>query len=329
MGISSRFRHRAQLYEQLSALLGAGVPVVRALNVLIKTKTLGRDRGGLRKVLREVEEGTPLGEALAGAGRAVPELDRAVIAVGERSGRLDQTLTLLAASCQQSAVLAGETLSRLVYPVMILHVALLVFPVTLIVDMVVEGQAMPFLVQKLKMFGGLYGAVFLLGYGLPRLFGGAPAALAEAVVRRVPVLGRSLHRLALARLAFALDVQLSAGIGAIEAWSRAAGVCGSHAIRREVYTWQGPLEAGATPGELAGRSRWFAGVFAEFYQTGELSGRLEDSLQRIQQVCREEGSAGLRLLAEWVPRVIYLALVLYVAYFVIAFYGGYFSSLGL
>ena len=76
-------------------------------------------------------------------------------------------------------------------------------------------------------------------------------------------------------------------------------------------------------------SRRFRGVFAEFYQTGETAGRLDESLLQIQQYYGEEGGAGLRALAEWVPRVVYFLIVFYVAYAVIRFYAGYFNRLAL
>jgi len=62
------------------------------------------------------------------------------------------------------------------------------------------------------------------------------------------------------------------------------------------------------------------------YATGEMSGKLDDSLRRIHAYYQEEGSRKLKALAEWVPRIIYLGVALLIAYKVISFYTGYFQQ---
>jgi general secretion pathway protein F len=324
---TSKLRLRAQTYEQLAAMIGAGVSIERALTVLSESGSFGRRRREFQRILKEVQRGNPFGEALGRATSLVPPLDRAVLSVGEQSGRLEETLKLLAQSCHRNAALLGEMISNLAYPLVVIHVALLVFPIAHIQAIVLEGDFTPFLMQKLRAFGMLYGAVLIAVYILPWLVGGSAKSLFASLLRPVPVLGRGLHQLALARVAFALDVQLAAGVPVLDAWPLAGELCGSASLHREIRSWQKELARGATPGEMAARSRGFSGLFAEFYRTGELSGRLEESLDQIQRYYSEEGSARMRAIAQWVPRILYFAVVLYVVKAVFGFYSGYFDRL--
>jgi type II secretory pathway component PulF len=308
-------------------MLSAGVPMIRSLAVLSESAGFRRHRRILRRMREEVERGATLGESLVHARRWIPRLDREVLSVGEQTGRLEATLQLLAGSSRQHAALLSDVISGAMYPLLVLHMALLVFPISLIVDMALNGQYMAFLTHKLRVFGVFYAALFFLFRIAPRVFGGRIKAVTEFLTRPVPVLGRALRELSLARLAFALDVQLSSGIGVIEAWMRAATVCGSPALRRTVHAWQWPLANGATPGELLGRTRAFRGVFSEYYMTGEMSGKLEDSLHRIHEHYEHHGRARMKTLAEWTPRLLYFGVVLYAAYFVYTFYRDYFNML--
>ena len=91
--------------------------------------------------------------------------------------------------------------------------------------------------------------------------------------------------------------------------------------------WQGALRSGETPAELVTRSSEFPELFANLYQTGEISGQLDDSLRRIHLHYQEEGSRKLHSFAQWMPRLIYLAILLAVAYQIVSFWAGYYNNM--
>ena len=75
-------------------------------------------------------------------------------------------------------------------------------------------------------------------------------------------------------------------------------------------------------------SRRFPELFSTQYATGEISGTLDESLRRLQTYYHEEGSRRMHLLAQWVPRAVYLLVALLIAYKVISFYSSYFKQIG-
>jgi type II secretory pathway component PulF len=59
-----------------------------------------------------------------------------------------------------------------------------------------------------------------------------------------------------------------------------------------------------------------------------MSGKLDETLKRMQRLYQQDGSRQLQTVAEWTPRLIYFGIALAIAVQVISFYSGYFSGLG-
>jgi type II secretory pathway component PulF len=148
----------------------------------------------------------------------------------------------------------------------------------------------------------------------------------EALLRAVPILGTARRWLALSRLTASLEGLLSAGVNIVEAWELAATASGSPALRRAVHAWKPDLQAGKTPAEMVTGSRVFPELFANQYATGELSGKLEDTVGRLHRYYQGEGVRKMQAVAQWVPRLIYLTIVFFIAYKILTFWTGYFQQ---
>jgi type IV pilus assembly protein PilC len=152
-------------------------------------------------------------------------------------------------------------------------------------------------------------------------------AVLEGALRRVPLLGAALHNLALARLASTLEALLSAGAPIFESWETAAAACGSPAIEHEVRTFKPRLQSGDTPAELLTRSRQFPSLFAQQYASGEVSGKLDETLRWLHEYHQEEGTRKLRAAVKAAGGLIFMGVVLIVAWQVLSFYIGYFNQI--
>jgi type II secretory pathway component PulF len=149
----------------------------------------------------------------------------------------------------------------------------------------------------------------------------------ESLLRPVPLLGTARRCLALSRLAAALEALISAGVNVVEAWNLAALASGSPAFRRAVAAWKPSLDAGQTPAELVRDCPLFPETFANLYASGEVSGKLDDSLRHLHRVYNEEGARKLHAFAQWTPRLVYLLVALMIAYKVVQFWLGYFNQI--
>ena len=179
--------------------------------------------------------------------------------------------------------------------------------------------------QTLGILIPLYVLVALLIFAAQSRHGETWRACFESLLHPIPVLGVARHYLALARLAAALEALLSAGVTIVEAWELAATASGSPALRRTVLGWRPLVDGGQTPAEAVSASGRFPELFASQYATGEISGKLDDTLLRLRGYYQEEGSRKLQAFSRWTPRAIYFCVVLMIAYRIIAFYTGYFN----
>jgi general secretion pathway protein F len=113
-------RKLALMIQELAALLKAGLPVDRALRILLDLVEQEADRKRLRSLLKSVEAGTALADAMAAQGNAFPEFCISMVRAGEASGSLEVVLDSVSDFMEEMASLKEEVSSALTYPLVVL-----------------------------------------------------------------------------------------------------------------------------------------------------------------------------------------------------------------
>ena len=323
---------RAEFYHQLGAMIASGVPLIQALEMGQRNPALRGSKKHLHALIESLKSGMTFTDSMASVHGWLPEFDVALLSTGEQSGRLDVSFKRLADYYATRAKIIRDTISNLLITIATLHVFLLVFPLRFLVAFVLgimDGRyslCLPFLIQKAVVFGSIYGAVILLIFACQGNRGEGWRAMIESVMQMVPLLRTAQKYLALSRLTAALESLISAGVSIIKSWELAAPASGSPRIKREISQWPPEFENGKTPAELVISTSYFPELFANLYHTGEISGKLDETLTRLQAYYQEEGFRILRLFTQIMNGTIYGLIVLLVAYNVISFYVGYFNS---
>jgi len=321
-----QFNQRAELYHQLAQLTSAGIGVVPALEQIKRNPPASSFRQPLQHFLDELANGRTLSESLQ-HGAWLPAFDTALIEAGERSGRLDGCFRLLADYYNDRARVTKLVIAQLIYPVGLIHFAVFIFLIVLPFAGSQFNASLTWLfVKAVLVLVPLYAATALMIYVMQSKHGESWRARLESLLRPVPLLGAARHYLALSRLAAALEALISAGVNIVDAWNLAATASGSPAFRRAVATWKSQLAAGRTPAELVRACPLFPETFANLYASGEISGKLDETLRRLYAYYQEEGTHKLHAFATWVPRLIYFLIVLVIAYFIISFYQHLYGS---
>ena len=308
---------RSHFYQQLGQLTAAGVTLVKALEMLERNPPSADFRAPIRELLAALSQGATFADALRRLGRWMPDFDIALIHAGEQSGRLDAVCKLLANYYEERARLIMQTVTELGYPALVLHMAIFIFP---FIDWFRTGNTVAFLLKTFGVLGVIYGGIFLLIFAAQGRHGAAWRTTLEKILRPVPLLGAARQSLALARIAAALEALTNAGVTIVEAWELAAAGCGSSILQKAVLAWKPAVLAGQTPAEAVKQSPAFPELFGNLYYSGEVSGQLDETLRRLHTYYEEEGIRKMRLLARWVPRMIYFAVVLFTAYKIVSFY---------
>ena len=318
---------RAELYHQLASLMAAGVDVIHALDLIGRSPPSILYRRPLADISARIRAGATLAESLLRLGAWVPTFDLALIQAAEQSGRLPECFRLLADYYNERAQLVRRVTNDLLYPLFIVHFAIAIFPTSQLVELVKTFNPIPYLQAKIMLLAPAYAIVFLLIVAAQGHRGEAWRAIVERFLRMFPVLGTARRSLALARLAAALEALISAGVSIIDGWRLAAAASGSTALMREVGSWKQRLQSGQSPGEILTAGSSFPELFANLYHTGEVSGQLDETLRRLHHHYQEEGSRKLRLLAKWVPILIYVFILIAVGTQIINFWTGYYGNI--
>ena len=120
-------KEKAVFASKLAALVDAGVPIVRSLDLMATQQKLPMFKRALTKVSLDVNEGISLGAAIRQWPKVFDQLSIAMVEAGEAGGVLDEALKRLAKLLEDNAKLQNQIKGALGYPVAVLVIAILVF----------------------------------------------------------------------------------------------------------------------------------------------------------------------------------------------------------
>jgi len=316
--------------RNLSILFASGVPLVQGLNTLAQGAASLPEQTAVRELSTRLQKGQSLSEALRETGVTTTLVER-LVAVGERSGRLEICLKRLADYAEQSEIFRRQLVSRLVFPMLTLLFAL--FFCAIGPRLVLDCQASMFARLGAQYPDWLIPAVTCLRWlGSPWLWGATAGLLAVPRLRRqfLDLAGRLALRFAPVRglwddyqrclYCYSLALALDAGVAAGEAVKLAGELMpeGSPFGRLSAHLHNGealhealrlegisPLlmemvKVGEESGQLPTMLNWVARQ-AE----AELRGRLDQLLHLIQPVilCGLGLFTGLAMLVTMLPTI--------------------------
>jgi type IV pilus assembly protein PilC len=333
MTTPGQLKRRGQLYQQLAAMIAAGTPLIQALEMAGRNRSLAGSRRMILALIAGLKEGRTFTDSMRQVSGWMPEFDVALLSAGEASGRLDNSFKLLGRYYDKRATIIRDTAGRLMITFVTLHVFLVIAPLFLLVNFVlgiVNGQyllCLAFIIEKIIVFGLLYGFIFLSVFSTEGNRGEGWRSFMEGIYSLVPVLRTAVKYLALARMSSALNALLDAGVDTVKSWELAAAASGSPHLKREILRWTPQLKHGTTPADMVSQIRYFPEMFTNLYHSAELSGKHDETLERLHIYFEDEGFSKLQTFAMILNFTIYFTIALIIAIFVIQTYVGYFNNL--
>lgn len=308
---------RTMFYRELAALLGSGVALVPALDVILQAPELDRARTRLAAVRDIVREGRPLSAAMAGVSTQVTPFEQAVMEVGERTGGMHAALNRLATFLEEQEKLREKLVNALIYPCIVVSLAIVIggLVLVLLLPMVQRLFAetslkLPLLTTVMLTGGRILGLLLLLlaaaaagGVSWFRRRLRADETLRIRVDRRIfsiPLLGGGWRDLTSLRFVRVLGLLLERGVGLIESVPMAGRASGSawlaDCARRETEE----MGQGKSLVEVIRGIRPLHPSLAAWVQAGEaggeLTGLLDNAAQRFQQSWDRLATRGMLLL---------------------------------
>ncbi len=310
--IKVSFRALENFTRQLASLLAAGVPLARALQVLQREASMAAARAQWKAIYERVIDGESLADAMARFPQTFPRVYTAMVQAGETGGFLDVVLGQIADFQSREKELKSRVRSALVYPAVLLTLAVCVVAYLLIF----------FIPRFQKIFTGLGGTLPLLTriimkasehmttYGLPVLILVVVSVYMfrqwlattegrrawERFILKAPVLGALSSSFAMTRFCRMLGTLVGAGVPLISALRVARESIGNQTLIDAVTDSIERVKKGdSLSASLGDCKALFPGSVIEMIGVAEESGRLDAELVRIAAVTDGDLDQRLRM----------------------------------
>ncbi len=309
------------LTGELATLLQAGLPLDRALQVMIQVAERPAVATLMSQVRDEIHGGSSLAEALATREHIFGRFYINMLHAGEAGGAMEVVLARMAEYLERSKALKETVTSALIYPVILLVVAvtsvlvLLTFVVPQFAQMFNDvGKALPVPTQIVMAVGealrsywwAIIGGTVATVWGLRRLFRDEQRrAWLDARLLKLPLVGRLITEVETSRFARTLGTLLSNGVSLLQAMSIVANTLSNRVLVAEVQAASGAVREGRGLADTLAASRRFPPFAIHMIQVGEESGQLEEMLLKVAVAFDNEVNATIkRLLALLEPAMI-------------------------
>jgi general secretion pathway protein F len=310
-----------QFTQQLATLLGAGLPLDRALQTLLELPEGEKAKRIVERIRDQVRGGAPLSEALETEHGVFSRLYVNMVRAGEVGGSLDTTLLRLANYLERAKSLKESVVNALIYPaILVLMVfaalfVLLIFVVPMFVPMFRDMNVeLPFLTRMvlavgttLQGFWWLIIIVVVLGVMfVRRQRADVESRLAwDQRMLTMRFAGALIAKLETARLARTLGTLLKNGVPLLTALGIARNVLGNTALAEAVDKASEEVKTGGGLAFALGQSKRFPRLAIQMISVGEESGSLDDMLLKVADTFDVEAKNTVdRLLAGLVPVLI-------------------------
>ena len=293
--------------RQLSAMISAGVPLLRSLSSIEKhseDKALKKVLGG---VVKDIEGGMPLGDALSKYPDSFNDIYVNMVRAGESAGILDEILKRLAMQQEKAAAIRKKIKSAMTYPMVLIFIAvgaffgLMLFVVPqigkIMTDLGGPDAELPFITQvMLGISSGLTSYWYIIlpviafgTFGLIRYLK-TPVGRRQfhTLILRIPGIKPIIMKTSVARFARTFSALMGAGVAVLEALevtSRAVG----NVLYEDVLKQAGvEVKNGKSLSAVIEKSELFPSIVSQMLAVGEETGQTDTVLLKVADFYEEE-----------------------------------------
>lgn len=326
--------------QQFNTLVKAGLPILKALDLLAERAAVPRLRPLLRDVRDRVREGALLSEALEKEG-VFPKVYTTSVLAGEKSGNLSGVLEYFIAYQRVTTGFQRRLVAALIYPTILVIVTTLIL--SYIIAYVIPQFArlyselnvpLPATTQFLVTMAVGYrwyflGAIAAMVMGLLAVYAWSFSEKGGVMVDRFkfgfPIFGEIWVKFQVAQLVRTLATLLSGGTPLVDALETTAGATDSRLIGRAVAQSAQRVREGASLHQSLADSGVMPELAIEMIEVGEATGALAPMLTSVAEFYEEDVNLRLQALLNLIQPVILVFMALVVAFILISLYLPVFS----
>ena len=312
------------LTSELAVMLRAGLPLDRALRILIDMTEKPSMVSLLQDLLKSVKGGKGLSQALQQHHGLFGDFYISMLRSGEAGGNLGEVLGRLAEHLERVKALRESVISALIYPAILIVVAcisvvlMLGFVVpqfeTLFEDM---GEALPLPTRLIVTLGEVvaaWGWLIAIGAGAAAWLGRRWLATQrgrlwlDRALLRVPVLGELVRKYELTRFARSMGTLLGSGVPIVGALQIAGDTIGNLVLRNAMSSVPAAIKQGGRLADALHLTGLFSPLALNMVRLGEETGRLDAMLLELSRVHDADVQAGVKRLLTMLEPLLILVL---------------------
>lgn len=331
---SIKARDYSVFARQFVSILSAGVPIIRALELIIDQTENKSLKKGLQEVKTLVEKGEKLADAMRSQGKTFPPILINLVEAGEASGSLEVALERMAAHFEKEAKIKSLVKKAMIYPVAVGCVSLVVVVLMLVVvipafmkmfqdmDMKLPAITMlaislsDFVVKRWYIMVGVLALIILLITSFKRSYQGK--LLFAKLSLKLPIFGKLTVKSANARFSRTLSTLIAAGIPLINAIEITARTMDNLIIRKALFKAKEEVERGVPLSIPLTASKVFPPMVYHMTRIGEETGNIETMLTKIADYYDEEVEISTQSMTAAMEPMIIIILALVVGLLIMA-----------
>jgi type IV pilus assembly protein PilC len=298
--------------RQFATMIDAGLPLVQCLDILYSQQDNRTFKRILKQIKDDVEEGSTFADALKKHPAVFDELFVNLVAAGEIGGILDVILNRLANYIEKAAKLKKKVKGAMVYPLVVMIIAvcvvavILIFVIPVFQQMFADfGRALPaptqFVVNVSNFVKSyiVYIVVFvaLCIFAFRRFYRTERGrTVVDDLVLKAPVFGVLIRKVAVAKFTRTLGTMISSGVPILDSLDIVAATAGNKTIEAALRETRMSISEGRTIAEPLADSDVFPAMVVQMISVGEATGALDTMLTKIADFYDDEVDAAVEAL---------------------------------
>lgn len=313
--------------RQLATLIGAGLPLSQSLRTVQEQTTNKRMQEIVQEIISDVEGGKSLSDSFAKHPEAFNKVYVALVAAGETSGTMDESLKRLAAQQEKDAAMMSKIRGAMMYPSIVLAVIILVvgFMLFTVVPQV-EGlyrdlnKGLPFItlimINVANFFIHFWWLALLImiigGYFLVQYLKTEQGIRTkDAFKLNAPLFKGMFRKMYMARFSRTGQVLLSTGVPMLDMLRISSDAVNNVIISEGIIRAADKVKGGKALSASLSNEEYFLTMVPQMIKIGEQSGKIDEMMGKTAQVYEDELDEEIRALSTAIEPVlmVFLALV--------------------
>jgi len=290
--------------RQMATMVGAGLPLTRALEIMVQQASNPMFKRVQKEVLSAVQSGKSFADSFREQSDVFDDITLNLIEAGEESGNLETILERLATELEESKSLGDKLRSAMIYPIIILVIiiAVMVLMMLVLVPSMAEiygdfGAQLPLVTRILMSMSDFFLkfwwailvviAVVVIGmkYYLDTKKGKRNF---DKLVLKIPVIGAIITKIQVSQFTRLLALLLGSGLSIMKALELTAQSLKNEIFRDTVMSAKEEVEKGGALAIPIARSEYFPLLVSSMIAVGEETGEIDAVLEKVSQYYKEE-----------------------------------------